>query len=53
MSFNDIMNKILPPQEGTASHVTGNYGETRPRKPLLKNNDMYWSEITNSQHTYF
>ncbi|MCD8455313.1 calcium-binding protein [Xylella taiwanensis] len=27
------MNRMLPPQDGTPPHVTGNYRETRPGKP--------------------
>lgn len=33
MNFNDVMNRMLPPQDGTPPHVTGNYRETRPGKP--------------------
>ncbi|KAB7604199.1 M23 family metallopeptidase, partial [Verminephrobacter sp. Larva24] len=29
MPFNDAMNTMLPTQNGTAPHVTGNYGENR------------------------
>lgn len=31
MPFNDAMNTILPSRNGTAPHVTGNYGENRGR----------------------
>ena len=29
MPFNNAMNTMLPTQNGTATHVTGNYGENR------------------------
>lgn len=33
MSYQDIMNVILPPQQGRSSHITGHYGERRDSGP--------------------
>lgn len=33
MSFISAMNTMLPAQNGTSPHVTGNYGERRVRGP--------------------
>lgn len=33
MSYQDIMNVILPPQQGRSSHITGHYGEHRASGP--------------------
>ncbi|SDY19862.1 Peptidoglycan-binding (PGRP) domain of peptidoglycan hydrolases-containing protein [Lysobacter sp. yr284] len=33
MSYQDVMNTILPPQQGRAPHITGHYGEHRGNGP--------------------
>lgn len=33
MPFNDTINTMLPPQNGTSPHITGNYGENRGNGP--------------------
>ncbi len=33
MSYQDVMNTILPPQQGRAPHITGHYGERRDNGP--------------------
>ncbi len=33
MSYQDVMNTILPPQQGRSPHITGHYGEHRGNGP--------------------
>src|SRR5262245_3274847 len=33
MSFNEVMQRILPRQSGTSPHITGNHGEMRDNGP--------------------
>lgn len=36
MLFNDAMNTMLPSQNGTSPHVTGNYGENKANIPMAE-----------------